>query len=257
MGGSYKLSPDLDYFARIITDTHMKQATYTAKALAWSVHVFTASGLLAAFMAILAIENGEFRAAMLWLFLCQVIDGVDGGLARLFRVREVLPHVNGQTIDYVIDFATYAIIPAYFFYKAGFVSEEWNLPLTFVILLVSAVYYGIEGMVADDMHFVGFPVMWNMVVLFMYFIFNFPSWMNVLLVIALAVLHFVPIKFAYPSRVQRYRGLTLAITIVFLASVFLAVWLYPERSALITWSAILATAGYGALAVWETYFLRT
>lgn len=235
----------------------MSQATYTAKALAWSVHVFTASGLLSAFMAILAIDAGDFRAAMLWLFLCQLIDGVDGALARLFRVREVLPHVSGQTIDYVIDFATYAIIPAYFFYQAAMVPDAWNLPLTFLILLVSALYYGIDNMVSDDMHFVGFPVMWNMVVLFMYFIFSLPPWGNVLLVIALAILHFVPIKFAYPSRVQRYRLLTLGITVVFLTSVFLAVWLYPNPSWLVNGMAILATLGYGILAVWETYILRS
>ncbi|MEM9820270.1 MAG: CDP-alcohol phosphatidyltransferase family protein, partial [Bacteroidota bacterium] len=81
--------------------------TVIEKSLAWSVHLFTASGLVAGFMAILAINHQNWREAMLWLVLCLVIDGLDGSLARVFKVGEVLPYMNGKTIDYVIDFATY------------------------------------------------------------------------------------------------------------------------------------------------------
>lgn len=223
------------------------------KVLAWSVHLFTASGLLAAFMAILAIDAGDFRAAMLWLFLCQIIDGVDGTFARWFRVGEVLPGVKGQNIDYVIDFATYAIIPAYFFYQAELVPHPWGLYLAFLVLIVSALYYGIDNMVSDDMHFVGFPVMWNMVALFLYFIFDLSALGNALLVIIFAILHFVPIKFAYPSRARRFKWLILTITVLFLGAVFAAVWLYPQRSLLVWWISVLTASGYGLLALWETF----
>lgn len=226
-----------------------------AKFLAWGVHVFTASGLLAAFMAIRAVDARAFREAMLWLFLCLLIDGVDGTFARLFRVSEVLPKVKGQTIDYVIDFATYAIIPAYFFYSSAMVPDPWNLYLTFIILLVSALYYGIDGMVSEEMHFIGFPVLWNMVVLFLYFIFDLPVWGTAALILFFAALHFVPIKFAYPSRARRFKWLILGNTVIFLSSVFLAVWLYPQRPAWICWPAVLTTLTYGLVAILETYIL--
>jgi phosphatidylcholine synthase len=223
-----------------------------AKFLAWCVHAFTASGLCAAFMAILAIGESNFREAMLWLFLCQIIDGVDGTFARIFRVKEVLPGVSGSTIDYVIDFATYAIIPAYFFYSAELVPQPWALYLTFLILLVSALYYGIDKMVSDDMYFIGFPVMWNMVVLFQYFIFDLSAWGNALLIVFFAILHFIPIKFAYPSRARRFKWLILANTVLFLLAVLGAVWWYPKASAALTWPAIITAAVYGILAVIET-----
>ena len=60
----------------------------TAKMLAWSVHIFTASGLLSGFMAILAIQAHDWRMAMFWLVICQVIDVIDGTFARLFRVKD-------------------------------------------------------------------------------------------------------------------------------------------------------------------------
>lgn len=226
-----------------------------AKFLAWLVHLFTASGLLAAFMAILAVDAGEFREAMLWLFLCLLIDGVDGTFARMFRVTEVLPHVKGQTIDYVIDFATYAIIPAYFFYSADMVPAPWNLVLTFVILLVSALYYGLDGMVSEGMHFVGFPVLWNLVVLILYFILDFSPWPTAIFILFFAILHFIPIKFAYPSRARRFKGLILITSGVALICLFMAVWTYPVRPAWVWWGAILSIAVFGVIAIMETYFL--
>ena len=56
----------------------MIKPTLLEKSLAWSVHIFTASGLLAGFMAILAVQAHNWRAAMFWLLACLVIDGIDG-----------------------------------------------------------------------------------------------------------------------------------------------------------------------------------
>lgn len=103
----------------------------SSKFLAWFAHLFTASGLLAGFMAILAISEKNRRAAMTWLLVALVIDGVDGTLARKFKVKEILPDFDGKILDYVIDFANYAIIPAYFFYQSELVRESWALPLSF------------------------------------------------------------------------------------------------------------------------------
>ena len=41
--------------------------------LAWTVHAYTASGALLAFLATLAIFAGRFRAAFLWLFTAVVL----------------------------------------------------------------------------------------------------------------------------------------------------------------------------------------
>ncbi|MEZ5345663.1 MAG: hypothetical protein R2681_08930 [Pyrinomonadaceae bacterium] len=224
----------------------------TEKILAWSVHVFSASGLIAGFMAILAIADKNFRAAMAWLLLCLFIDGVDGTLARRFRVKEILPNVDGSNIDYVVDFTTYAVIPAYFFFAAELVDPNINLPLAFLILLVSAVYYGIKGMVSEDFYFVGFPVMWNVVVFYLFFIFAFPGWVNAAIIVILAVLHFVPIKFAYPSRATRFRKLTAVFSILLMVIMPLAVWLYPAVPVWLKILAALNLAYFAVLAVIDT-----
>jgi phosphatidylcholine synthase len=223
------------------------------KSLAWGVHVFTASGLLAGFMAMLAVNGKDFRLAMAWLLIALLIDGVDGTFARKFRTKQVLPKISGKTMDYIIDFANYAIVPAYFFYMAELVTPVWNLPLTFLILLVSAIYYGINGMVSDDYYFIGFPVMWNVVVFYLVFIFDLSAAGNAVLIVFFSVLHFVPVKFAYPSRAIRLKRITLIFTVIIMCVMPLAVWFYPEVPVWVKWAAVGSLAYFGILAVIDTF----
>lgn len=234
----------------------MQKPTLIEKALAWSVHIFTASGLLAGFMAILAINEKNWRLAMFWLIACLIIDGIDGTFARKFRVKEVLPYMDGKTIDYVIDFATYAIIPAYFFHEADLVTLDWKLPLTFLILLVSALYYGREGMVSDDNYFIGFPVLWNMVVYYLVFVLDCPPLINGLLVILFAILHFVPIKFAYPSQASRLKKITLIATLIFLIALPLSVYFYPIHYPILQILMVLNLLYFGGIAIYDTWIWK-
>ena len=171
-----------------------KPYSLTRKALAWGVHLFTASGLVFGFLALIAVAAHEWRMAFVWLLVCFIVDGIDGTFARLVNVEAVLPHVKGKTIDYVIDFATYSIIPTYFFYEAGLVDPSWLFPCVVVMLLASALYYGMDGMVSEDLYFIGFPMLWNVAVFYQFFIFQWPSWANIIMVFVLAILHFVPHK---------------------------------------------------------------
>jgi len=182
----------------------IQNPTVIQRATAWSVHVFTASGLLSAFMALVAIDNGDWKACWLWLVLCLVIDGVDGTFARMANVRAVLPQIEGKYIDYVIDFATYAIIPAFFFYKVEMTSESLMPFAIAVMLLSAALYYGKADMTGGEAYFVGFPVLWNMVVFLLFFVVDLSSFWNFMVVIFFGVLHFIPLKYAYPSQAKRF-----------------------------------------------------
>jgi len=226
---------------------------FSDKLLAWLVHLYTASGILVGFMAVLAINSKDWRGAMMWLLLALFIDGTDGVLARKFRVREVLPTINGKTMDYVIDFANYAIIPAYFIYSAELVSEGLNLPLTLLILLVSTLYYARDGMVSEDFYFVGFPVMWNVVVFYLLFVFEFSPLLNSVVIVACAVMHFLPIKFAYPSRATRFKEATITATALVLIIMPSIVYLYPEVPGWLRFVAIVALSYFGILAAYDTF----
>lgn len=206
-------------------------------------------------MGLLAVTEGRYRTAMMWLLVALVIDGVDGTFARLARVGEVLPRVNGGTIDYVIDFFTYAILPAYLFYAAIELPYLPRLLCCFAMLLSAALYYGMEGMVsADGKHFVGFPVLWNMVVYLLIFVLpDLPQVAVVGLVVTFAVMHFLPILFAYPSRGGRWWPLTLLATVGFIGSAIANVWYYPEASPVWRGVCLVTIAYYAVLAAVDTY----
>ncbi|MGB1241001.1 MAG: hypothetical protein ACPG49_00670, partial [Chitinophagales bacterium] len=165
----------------------------------------------------------------------------------------VLPNFDGKAMDYVIDFANYAIIPTYFFYECGIVDESWRMPCVVVMLIVSAFYYGTPGMVTDDFHFVGFPVLWNIVVHYLFFVFTFASAVNVGLIFFFAILHFVPIKYLYPSRTSKMMLFNITNTVLCFASNAMIIWFYPEASIWWTVLAIGTMVYFVAVGLHSTY----
>lgn len=227
---------------------------------AWGVHAFTASGIVAGFWSLVATTEGNFFMAFLMLFIALIIDGIDGTFARIFKVQEVLPNMSGKTMDYVIDFATYAIIPAFIIYKANLIPTELNFLTATIILLTSSIYYGKEGMVSNDMYFVGFPVLWNMVAFCLYYVWGLPPMGNFIAVLAFAVLHFIPIKFLYPSRTKKFMKINVLVTILFILSnvVLLAIveggYAMPTELWTAKFLSILTSIYFGGVAVYNTWF---
>jgi len=222
---------------------------------AWSVHLFTASGLLAAFMALVAIDDGKWAECWLWLLLCLFIDGIDGTFARMAKVKEVLPHMEGKYIDYVIDFATYAIIPAFFFYKAEMTSLSWMPWAISVMLLSSAIYYGksnMTGLNEKGYYFIGFPVLWNVVVFLLFFIFQLSDAWNFFFVVFFGILHFVPLKFAYPSRAGRFFWGHVMASILTLVAGAAVLYFYPSPPDWARYLTMAITLWFMIMAVVET-----
>ena len=89
------------------------------------------------FLAIVAILNNERIAAFLWLGLALFIDGIDGTLARKAKVNENIPNIDGSTIDIIVDYFTYVIIPALMIYWFGMVPEGWEIICSASILAAS------------------------------------------------------------------------------------------------------------------------
>src|SRR5260370_42628560 len=90
--------------------THAKAPHVAA---AFAVHVFTACGSACALLALMAAVAGEWPKMFLWLSIALIIGGGAGTLARQFRVAEVLPRWSGDLLDFVVDFTTYVLLPAY------------------------------------------------------------------------------------------------------------------------------------------------
>ena len=205
---------------------------------AWGVHLYTASGALAAFGGTVAVFLADYRAAFLWMVFATFVDATDGVLARLARVKERLPAFDGARLDDIVDYLTYVFLPVLLLYHAGDLPRG-VLGLTAVgaVLLSSA--YGFASLDAktDDYFFTGFPSYWNIVALYLHVARGGPI-LNAAILLVLAVMVFVRIGYVYPSRTPTLRGLTIALGFIWAGMILAVVVLMPDVPRLL-WIASL------------------
>jgi len=77
---------------------------YRHKILAASVHLFTAVGSVIGLLGFAACSRGDWRTVFILMILTVLIDSADGFLARKFRVKELLPQIDGALMDNLVDF---------------------------------------------------------------------------------------------------------------------------------------------------------
>ena len=177
------------------------------------IHLLTASGAAFGLLAVLAVSAGNWNTAFIWLGIAMLVDGIDGPLARRYRVRERLPKWDGAELDNVVDYTTYVFVPAIIIAQGLGLSGLMGALAGVIVALTGALYYGDTRMKQPDNSFRGFPVVWNMAA-FVLYAFNPPPALTLAVVVALAILTFMPVNFVHPIRVIRWRGATLAITAV-------------------------------------------
>lgn len=210
-----------------------------AQVRAFAVHVFTATGAALALLALI-LATGEHWAAMFFcLGVALIVDGVDGPLARLFHVADELPRWSGDTLDLVVDFATYVFVPAYAISGSGMLPHALALVSGVVICITGALYFADRKMKTDDNYFHGFPAVWNVAAFYLYLI-EPPPWAAAAGVFILAALSFAPVKFLHPLRVKRFRLFNIALLLAWatLALVAVGANLQPGPYVVIPLSAI-------------------
>jgi len=222
--------------------------------LAWGVHVITASGAVVGTVALIAIAGGRLEIAAVMMLVALTIDSFDGTLARAVGVSEVLPAIDGRRLDDIVDFLNYVIVPAVFMVEAGSL-PHW----AFAAAPVLASCYGFSHVSAktEDDFFRGFPSYWNVVAIYLWGL-ALGAGAGAAVVVFLSVMVFVPLKYAYPSKMPILRATTAVLgilwTVVLAASV-----LVPERvRGLHLLEASLAfPAYYLALSFWLSRRART
>lgn len=203
--------------------------TIGQRAAAWAVHAYTATGVLAAFAAVLAVFGRNFRGALLWLVVATLVDSSDGILARLARVRQVLPNFDGARLDDIVDYLTYVFVPALLIYQAGRLPEGWGLAVVGLVLLSSGYGFASADAKSDDYFFTGFPSYWNIVAVYL-FAARLPVEINAAIVIVLSALVFVRIGYVYPSRTPVLRGLTIVLGVAWAALMLTIIIALPDVS---------------------------
>ncbi len=225
----------------------------------WSVHLLTATGTIAAFGALHAVFQGDTRTAFFWLYLAVAIDSVDGALARLARVKDVLPFFDGSKLDDIVDYLTFVLVPIVLLVETGFLVGWLGMTAACAALLASAYRFCHADAKTPDHFFTGFPSYWNIVALY-FFVFALEPWVCALITLVLAALVLAPLRFLYPSRMTWLRAPTVGLGIVWAVLVAMVLLRLPERAVGLATVSLAYPLYYTLLSFylqWRGWRLRT
>src|SRR5829696_10562185 len=159
------------------------------------VHVYTASGVLLAFVATVEVcsRTPDPRLVFLLLAAAVLVDATDGPLARRAEVKRWLPAIEGRTIDDIVDYLTFTFVPLLLIWRMGWLPEPaalWVVPALVASLL------GFANAGAKDESsgfFLGFPSYWNVVAFYAGLVYRYYGpWVNAVALLLLALLTVVP-----------------------------------------------------------------
>jgi phosphatidylcholine synthase len=201
---------------------------------AFAVHIFTACGAALALLALIFATGGQWAAMFFCLGAALVVDGVDGPLAREFKVAELLPRWSGDTLDLIVDFTTYVFVPAYAIAASGLLPPLLAIPSGVVVVISGALYFADREMKTPDNYFRGFPAVWNLAAFYLYLL-EPPDWLAAAVIVALAGLSFAPIKFLHPLRVRHWRVLNIALLAAWAVLAFVALINDLNPGPYVTW----------------------
>jgi phosphatidylcholine synthase len=194
----------------------------------YALHVMTASGAAAGLLALQAVIDNNVRGALLWLLVCQVLDGLDGPIARKIDVVFNAPRVDGYVLDLIVDYVTCVVVPVALMVRLNMLPSEFQTLIASLVILLSALWFARTDIETDDHWFNGFPAVWNLAVP-TFLIFDLSKQQVAVATVLLAVSQLTNIKFPHLVRVQKWRKITLPFGIIYTLTLLILSWNYSNQ----------------------------
>jgi phosphatidylcholine synthase len=193
----------------------------------YALHVMTASGAAAGLLALQAVIDNNVRGALLWLLVCQVLDGLDGPIARKIDVVFNAPRVDGYVLDLIVDYVTCVVVPVALLVRLNMLPSEFQTLIAAMVLLLSALWFARTDIETEDHWFNGFPAVWNLAVP-TFLIFDLTQQQTAVLTVLLAISQLTNIKFPHLVRVVKWRQITLPFGIIYTLTLLILSWNYSN-----------------------------
>ena len=195
----------------------------------YALHVMTASGAVAGLLALQAIIDNNIRGALIWLVVCQVLDGLDGPIARKIDVVIHAPRVDGFTLDLIVDYLTCVVVPVALLVRLELLPREFQTLIAGLILLMSALWFARTDIETEDHWFNGFPAVWNLAVP-TFLVLDLPKNVVAVVTLVLCFSQLTTLKFPHLVRVERFRAITLPIATAYIGNLFYLSWTYSNET---------------------------
>ncbi len=242
-----------------MTDDSPGIAPQRQRLLAYAVHTYTASGLVCAALIAHDIFRRDYRWAFVWMILAVLIDATDGTLARKFRVKDVVPHIDGRKLDDIVDYLIWTFLPLLMIATAGWLPEPAWLWMS--IPLIASVFAFVHTGAKEEVNgfFRGFPSYWNVVAFYSaVWLVDWGKGAVLAAVLVLSGLSLLPVRFVYPNRAPRWRWLFIGGAIAWLVVIGAILWLYPKMPIppSLLWLSAIYPAFYLAASIYLDRQLR-
>lgn len=189
----------------------------------------TASGAVAGLLALQAVIDNNIRGALIWLVVCQVLDGLDGPIARRIDVVIHAPRVDGYVLDLIVDYLTCVVVPVALLVRLELLPSEFQTLIAGLILLMSALWFARTDIETEDHWFNGFPAVWNLAVP-TYLVLDLSENTVAIVTLILCFSQLTMLKFPHIVRVSTLRFITLPFGTLYIATLFYLSWSYSNES---------------------------
>jgi phosphatidylcholine synthase len=190
-----------------MSDPATRDASAFERTRAYFVHVYTASGVVFAFLAAAEVASHgrtDPRWVFLWLAGAVFVDATDGPLARCWNVKKLAPTIDGRTIDDLLDYITFAFVPLLLVWKMEWVPAPGAVFVVPAMLASLLGFANTEAKQEEEGFFVGFPSYWNIAAFYVGLWAELygaaGQWASGIAILVLTALTVLPVRFLYPNR---------------------------------------------------------
>ena len=219
------------------------------------IHSITAFGAIAGLISLEEFINGHIQSGLLWLIICQIIDGFDGPIARRIDIHLHATRFDGHILDLVVDYVTCVMVPVAMLIRLDLLNNKFSFLYCATIIFTGALWFARTDQETEDHWFNGFPAAWNLVIPTFIILDTKESYVQ-LIILTLCVLSLTKLKFPHLVKVEFMRGLTWTLALVYFISL---TWLsvqYPNGPDSIKPVLILFPLYIFAISIYHSWKIR-
>ena len=219
------------------------------------IHSITAFGAIAGLISLEEFINGHIQSGLLWLIICQIIDGFDGPIARRIDIHLHATRFDGHILDLVVDYVTCVMVPVAMLIRLDLLNNKFSFLYCAAIIFTGALWFARTDQETEDHWFNGFPAAWNLVIPTFIILDTKESYVQ-LIILTLCVLSLTKLKFPHLVKVEFMRGLTWTLALVYFISL---TWLsvqYPNGPDSIKPVLILFPLYIFAISIYHSWKIR-
>jgi len=224
------------------------------KIRAYFVHLFTAAGIIFAFLAAAetCTAGPDPRWVFFWLAIAVMIDVFDGPLARRWEIKNWALRISGRTIDDIVDYLTFTFIPLLLAWRMHWLTPPGGL---WVVLAMGTSLFGFANTNAkqeQEGFFLGFPSYWNIYAYYAGILSaHGGALVSTIVLLLLSILTVVPVRFVYPNQAPKpWRSVLLVGGIIWAALLLSVLPGYPDIPAAVVWISFIYPLFYVILSIY-------